>query len=221
MSKKKRSKVSKTTRLQQLKKKPTKRPARRNPGRPKTSERPVTPERLEQIADRWLAGWSHRKIAEEIGVDPSVISYHLEKSIKPAWKEKLHRGAEIELAKIDNLEAIAWGRMDEEAPMESRETVTEALTEGGTDLELVQRMNTNLRRRNTAGWVAVIEWCIELRCKLLGHFAPTKVKVEEEGLRVAGKTIDELDAEMMGRLMAKITERQQMREAMRRNGYPG
>ena len=146
MATKKQAKVSKTTRLQQLKKSAAKPAARRSAGRPKTSERPVTPESLEHIANRWLAGWSRRKIAEEIGVDPSVISYHMEKSIKPVWNEKLRRGAEIELAKIDNLERLAWEQMGRKEPIENRETITEGLREGGADLELVQRVTSKLRR---------------------------------------------------------------------------
>ena len=141
--------------------------------------------------------------------------------LQPAWKEKLHRGAEIELAKIDHLERLAWGRMDQDEQAEDRATITEELTKDGADGFLVKRMNTSLRRRNAAGWVAVVQWCIELRCKLLGHYSASKVKVEDEGLRVAGMSTDELHAKMMKRLLEKVEEKRRERAAMRRNGYLG
>ncbi len=183
---------------------------------PRPKQQKIGPDELEIIEREIIRGRPVAAIARDLKVHHSTVQQQVDTHLRPAWRAKLRRGAEIELAKIDHLEAIAWERMDQVEQAEDRETVTKELTKDGADAVLIKRMNMKLRRRNATGWVAAIEWCIEMRCKLLGHFAPTKVKVEEEGLRVAGKTIDEVDAEMMGRLMAKITERQRTRMALQR-----
>ena len=192
------------------------------PGAPKLGERKIGPDELDLIEREIIRGRSVSAVARELDVHPSTVQGHLERQLRPAWQSKLRRGAEVELAKIDHLEAIAWERMDRDEPAESRKTVIEGLREGGADLELVQRMNTSLKRRNATGWVAVVQWCIEMRCKLLGHFAATKVKVEEKDeFRVAGMSTDELDAKMMKMLLEKVEEKRRERAEMRRNGYPG
>jgi len=177
------------------------------------NQRKIGPEELDLAERELIRCRSVAPIAKELGVHPSTLQEHVDRHLRPAWRAKLRRGAEVELAKIDYMERIAWERMDRDEPVESRRTLTEGLREGGADLELVQRVNTSLKRRSAASWVAVIQWAIELRCKLLGHYSASKVKVEEkEEFRVAGMSTDELDAKMMKKLLTKIEEKRRERE---------
>ena len=186
------------------------------------NQRVIGPVQLDLAERELIRGRSVAAIAKELGVHPSTLQEQVDRHLRPAWRAKLRRAAEIELAKIDHLEAIAWQKMLGNEPGETQTEISRELLEGGSSLELVKIATRRIRRPGSTAWAMVIQWAIELRCKLLGHYKAADARIEEKDeFRVAGMSTDELDAKMMKLLLDKVMEKRRERAAMRRNGYPG
>ena len=82
-------------------------------GRPKKSERKVTPQVLEEIGGRYLRGNPLSEIAQALELSYTTVRYHLEHSIRPAWKERLQKRLDEELARVAKIEATAWRKFRE------------------------------------------------------------------------------------------------------------
>jgi|TARA_R110000824_G_scaffold41446_6_gene123361 predicted transcriptional regulator len=178
---------------------------KRKRGRPKSTERVVTPEVLEKIGRLWCRGWTYRAIAAEIGVVQSTVIHHMNTTIKPQWKSDLNSDMQNELAKLAEVERVAWACFEASRGDETKEIVKDRLVEETGNLELAERVTSKLKREGSAAWMGVIQWCLDFRAKLMGSYAPTKVEVE--GLRVAGSDASEIDKKMMGRLAELMAER--------------
>ena len=202
----------------------TKPPAKRKAGRPPQDDRAITPAVLGQIGDMFLAGWKTSQIAVKVGVDWSTVDYHLKSTIQPIWEKNLVHKASIELAKIDRMEHIAWKKLIEDLPFEERVTVTESLLEGGGDLQLVKRIRSTNPRRGSTEWMKIIQWCIQARWKLLDYCVGSpKVKADDEGFRIAGRSTEQLDKDMVQLLLEKIDEQRKLQaenERLSRLNYP-
>ena len=189
----------------------------RKPGRPSHAERPINAEVLEQIARLWAKGWSGRKIAKSIGVHETSVRYHLKNTIKPLWRQQVVRPVELELAKIDHLETIAWEHFESDAPSESRENVEEALLEASRGkngaLTVVKKATSTIRKFGQTAWLDVVEWCISERCKLMGHNAAKDYRVSQDhAFRVAGTTPSDLDEAMLERVGMIVAQRREHRD---------
>lgn len=138
-----------------------------------------------QIARMYLRGMSQYEIAAELQCSQPNISYHL-KLIREEWLQSLVRDFDAaksqELAKIDNLEAVAWDafhRSQRDARTKHKETEKAARkvpTEDGKGFQEEEQLRTiketkKLTAREQAGdprFLERISWCIDYRCKLLG-----------------------------------------------------
>jgi predicted transcriptional regulator len=195
---------------------PKKSPAKRGAGKPRPSERPVTPEKLEQIADMFLEGTPITRIAEAIGVTRQTIQYHLDATIRPIWQEKMRSTLADDLAKVGHIERIAWERFHVSQQPETRRQVKKALVDEGADPQVVEKVITKITKTGEVAWLQVAQWCIEHRAKVHGHYAPTRHQVDMGGeLRVAGMSPDQVDKEMIKRLFEKIEERRTYQKALR------
>ena len=167
---------------------PKKRPAKksvakRKSGRPAKKDRPITPEILEQIGQRFFTGHSAREIAEKIGVDESTIRHHLEKTLKPMWRDRIKDTVGEVLAEIEAIKRIAWQHFRSEKPCETRESIEEALIDpknNGTKrkrgrpkkptINIIKRVVSTVTKTGNLGWLQVIQWCITERSKILGFY---------------------------------------------------
>jgi AraC-like DNA-binding protein len=82
----------------------------RKPGRPKTLERPIGPAEQDRIASLYLRHYPLTAIAEELGVSEHTVRHHLQKHVRPAWREQMAADLGADLAKTREIERAAWER---------------------------------------------------------------------------------------------------------------
>lgn len=140
----------------------------RSPGQTKAE----VVERRHRVAELYLQGWPQHRIAAEVGVDQSTVSRDL-KAIQKEWlASSLRNFDELraqELAKIDRLEAQAQESF--------------ALSQQPAPDEMARYPVTGQPwvKPGDPRWIAQIERCIMLRCKLLGLDAPQRIDVTGTG----------------------------------------
>lgn len=137
---------------------------------PKTKTRTEREEHLSKVADFYCKGWRQCNIAQELGVDPSQISYDL-RILRGRWERasthKIDRYKAQELAKIDHLEREYW---------DAWKRSKQAGLKISKKREVNGRMVTDTQQaENPPGnprFLDGVQWCIERRCKILGIDAP-------------------------------------------------
>jgi len=140
------------------------------------------------IEARTLEGKTLREIGAELGIPHNTVLFHLQKTIRPAWRERTNRGVEQVLAKLDRCYRHAWQMLLEEA-------------EGLSDEARA------VSRPGSVGWLQLALDCLREEAKLLGLYSAKKAKVEEEeGFRIAGMSTEELDKKMMALILKKVKE---------------
>ena len=82
---------------------------KRKPGRPRASQRPIGPAEQQRIASLYLRGCPATKIALELGVTERTVRHHLERNIRPIWRESPYCDLEEDLRKVAFIEQAAWG----------------------------------------------------------------------------------------------------------------
>src|SRR3569623_2917415 len=89
-----------------------KRSTSRQRGRPPRSVAAMTPASLHEVGRQILSGRSIVAVAASFGTDESTIRYHLERTIKPAWREGMDEALDlsIEVARVDEIERVAYER---------------------------------------------------------------------------------------------------------------
>ena len=195
-------------------------PAKRGPGRP--TQRVIGPERSKFIADAYLQGKTMEWIAERIGVSIDTVWYHIEHKIRPWWKKTQLIHLEVELAKIGQMERVAWECFEKSLKPESIEQISKEFERAGVDKLTSDRgivvlkgkkLSTSIKRgHGESCWLSVIQWCIQKRLEIGGHFAKNnKLDVSIEGnFRVAGSDRESVDRAALDRLRTLIEERRQI-----------
>jgi hypothetical protein len=202
---------------------------KRGPGRPRKSERPVTPEVLNEIAELWLKGKSSYEIGLAIGVAKNAVDHHLEHVIRPAWRKSLGLEAKILEARSELLIRLFFqgyerslrdkGEERQKQVQRKRDdTAAKAMkaAKGDARLEqLVERTVTRGARDGDKGWLLGVLDVMDFQAKLAGLYAPSRhsMHVESE-LRVAGLTPAELDEKMLRRAAELIVERQRHQQIL-------
>lgn len=132
---------------------------------------------LELISALYLRGKRQVDIAAELGVTQQQISYDL-KTIQKRWQQKtvvnINEVKQRELARIDELERTYWEAWERSLD-ERTKTRTERNTTGGENQ--VSRDKASIEKETLLGipaYLAGVERCIELRCKILGVHAAQK-----------------------------------------------
>lgn len=208
------------------KKSSTEKPTGRKPGRQKTV---VTPEMVERIGELWLTGHSLRVIGGLLNIHYKTVEYHLDRTVKPLWEQGINRRKAFELARIDQIERIAWRKFRQSGRPQTKQSIKKQLRRAGADsklaakaadkavekLAVVEKTRETSTRTGESCWLAVIQWAVEQRCKIEGYYAPKKHQIDTSGeLRVAGMDRAELDRVMMERLMERIAERKQYQSSL-------
>ena len=129
-----------------------------------------------KIEELYCQGVRQAEIAQKIHLSPRMVSYDLV-TIQKRWEKSttinLDDAKARELAKIDNLERVYWDAW--EKSWETKES-----TETGQDEVLAQaekvlkgalgKRVARIRREERLGvaeYLKGVQWCIEIRCKLL------------------------------------------------------
>lgn len=135
---------------------------------------------LERISALYLKGKRQVDIAAELGVTQQQVSYDL-KTIHKRWRESttinLDEAKHRELDRIDLLEQTYWSAWERSLD-ERTKTRTERNTTGGGENQ-VSRDKASIEKETLLGipaYLAGVERCIELRCKILGINAPQRVE---------------------------------------------
>ena len=129
-----------------------------------------------QVADLFLRGVKRQtELGQRIGVNRSTISRDL-RVLNDRWKESGVRDLDAakgqELDRLDQLEREAWQAWEKSKG--AHETTTTEQTSTGAG----ERVKAAIRKDEQCGdprYLAVLQWCIEQRCKLLGLNAPHKI----------------------------------------------
>ncbi len=183
-------------------------------GKPAAAERAIGPAELAIIAQRHLQHRPIVEIAEELGVVPGTIRHHLEHSIKPSFRHSLMRMAEEEMARIDMVEKIAWERFAASMEPQTKRTIKHGLLDGlkgkPGKIGIVERAMTKIKTNGDIGWINVIQWCVEERCKIKGHYASQRLHINHGGdVRVAGKSREDIDLELQQRIAFLLNNREE------------
>lgn len=136
---------------------------------------------LQRVASLYLQGWYQTEIAAELKITQQQVSYDL-KVIRERWKkatiENYNEYIFRELERIDLLEReywTAWQNSKEER-MKARQEMGDKKGPDGRPLVTKASMEREQRDGNPS-FLAGIERCIEMRCKLLGLNAPEKREI--------------------------------------------
>lgn len=189
---------------------------KRSRGHPRAGQSPITPEVLEQIAELHLRCRSNREIANTVGVHYLTVGKHIRESVRPAWREAMVADLSTELAKVKHLEKVAWECFYGHEPAETRREVEESLMNATSKtpaaMAMTRRVLRTITRPGAVAYLDVVQWCIDYRAKVAGHYRPDPAaRYPATEFRVAGATLDEVDQEMVDRLLILVEQRKRVR----------
>ena len=188
---------------------------RRKPGHPKPGERPIPPERYEELQTYWLKGWTATRLAKHFGVTPNAIHHHIKHTIGPALKESLWHGKASVLRQLEIIASRAWDEFESKADREVVETIKEVIGAKGKKVSL-----KTLRRKlpeHQSSWLVVILDCIREISRIGGHYAKDRHELEVKAsgeLRFAGRSVDDVNREMLARIVERVEERRRYEARM-------
>jgi hypothetical protein len=123
---------------------------------------------LERTSREYLCGKTQQEMAQLFGVSQAQISYDL-KVLQRRWlKSSLINIAEAKarvLARIDALERTYWEAW--QRSLIEKETKTAEKTSVGASGR-TRALSRQEQRDGNAAFLAGVQWCIELRCRILG-----------------------------------------------------
>jgi hypothetical protein len=149
----------------------------------KTTGRSGREARLRVVGARYIAGASQAQIAQELGISQQQVSYDLA-IVQQRWVERttmdLDQHRAEELARLDVLEREYWEAWERsKQPAEQTQTDTNDIVDPAAPEIRKTRLERNRRRTQQRDgnpvYLAGIERCIELRCKILGLYQSVKV----------------------------------------------
>ncbi|WP_321377070.1 helix-turn-helix domain-containing protein [Trichococcus shcherbakoviae] len=203
---------------------------RKGPGRPAKGFRTLGPEQIVEIERLYLQNRPIREIADRFGVAKGAIDYHLRKTIRPKLWERAEVNREVEYAKVDLLEKIAWERFEESKSPQRKVQIEKKSLQGlpdstspndavkaadierdaikaGVDPRVVKRVLTRVGRTGETSWLQIVQWCIDWRARIRGDYAAQKHEhqvVAASDLRIAGTTPEQFTEETLRELLAAI-----------------
>jgi hypothetical protein len=134
---------------------------------------------LRETAALYLRGLTQHEIAQRLNVSRQQISYDL-KVLLRRWQESALADFDAkkaaELARVDELERTYWDAWERSG--RAREITTQEKIQGGDGTADEGRRKAGVRKEQRDGnpeFLRGVERCIELRCKIIGAFAPMKV----------------------------------------------
>tara|TARA_R110000803_G_scaffold34031_2_gene74463 strand:+ start:190 stop:813 length:624 start_codon:yes stop_codon:yes gene_type:complete len=145
-----------------------------------------------QVASFYMQGLTQKVISDKVGCSIATVRRHME-SLREEWMNRslydFSRAKAEQLAKVDEVERVAWEQFSLSA---SRESLTEFLD--ANDLVTSQIKNTS-KNAQEIKWLEKIQWCIDQRCKILGLYAPKQQIIQQnisDSRNLEDMTTDEL-----------------------------
>jgi len=144
--------------------------------RKKRSKIQVEKDRRE-IANLYLQGIIQAEIGARLGMTQPMVCYDI-KVIKKRWLASSVRDFDEakarELARIDNVETVAWRQF--ELSQGDKKSTTVKKSEGGT--EATKKIEERL---GDPRYLKIVLDCVDRRCKILGVDAPVKQDIAFSG----------------------------------------
>ena len=127
------------------------------------------------VADMYLTGSPQSTIAEKVGVSRQMVGAYLKK-LQARWQAQANEAIDArkarELARLDRLEREYW--LGWERSQRDAETVKQKQI-GKGELAKIQAEKVSRGQAGDPRYLEGIMGCIEMRLKVVGGFAPTKV----------------------------------------------
>lgn len=182
-----------------------KRPA----GRPKKTERVVTPEVLETIAKLYLRGKTLRQIGAEVGISFQSVAYHIESSIRPQLRENRQRSVGEFRGELRQVFQTAWEQYEKSVnePIEitsERKGLSnpDGTSSGAKNLTILEKTTRRTQPRGDVQCLKLAKDCLELEQRVLRF-----PEEQDIGLRYAGADPEQISDEMVERLCQAIVKR--------------
>jgi IS30 family transposase len=132
------------------------------------------------VMERYLAGNSMRKIAEELNVAVGTV-WNDVNAIRKHWREQSVDEYDLwkdrELERIDKLEMAAWQGWNRST--QDAVKITEEHSPDGSKNSM-----TTQGQAGDAAFLAILARCIEQRCKILGLYAPIRQQINTNGVTI-------------------------------------
>jgi hypothetical protein len=149
---------------------------------------------LRRISELYLRGWRQVDIATEIGISQGMVSQDL-KLIQKRWRKQtavnMDEAKNKELARIDALEREYWEAWERSKGEQVKGRQKQSDTGGKKKIEWATVEKVQLI--GNPAFLAGVEKCIDMRCKLLGIYAATKVDAVTRNIDLTKLTGDQLD----------------------------
>lgn len=155
-------------------------------------------DRRKQVAQMYLQGKTQWDIARAISVSQSLVCQDL-KAIREQWLASMLQDFDEkkaqELAKIDNIEEVAWigyhrscedaetkrttteQRLDEEEQSADGDKKPKGRKKAGKSKMTTVKIIEDIVIKGQAGdkgFLATVQWCVEMRCKIFNFIKPDK-----------------------------------------------
>jgi len=180
---------------------PAKPRAPRGPGRPAAADKLFTPEVLLQVEEWWASAVSYTEIARRLGCSWTTVRDHVRRHILPKWREMETCQREALEAQVARMQAVATQKFSESTSPQTRKTIEQGLTKGGVDPRVVRRVLTKISRTGEPQWWSIVQWCIDWKTRVGGHYAAIKVQTTT---RSAGMDPKEHHQRMLERLRGRF-----------------
>lgn len=139
------------------------------------------------VSDLYLKGYNQYEIAEKIGVSRSQVKHDI-KRIHEDWvkirNSNFDQVKERELSKIDKLEHTYWQAWEKSVEDYKQKSVKASGSGKAKKPDKIERTEKDMLMYGDPRFMAGIERCIEMRCKILGINAPIKTENKVEGLMI-------------------------------------
>jgi len=167
----------------------------------------LTPLGRERVSQMYLTGYSPAEISREVGISYMGVKWQIENNLAPMWEQRMADTLAKELARMEQIEREAWAAFRRSTDDETIETIEKTLLDrddAGT-LQLSKQIIRKMKRDGTHNWLAVIQWCSDFRAKVAGWYKREDANPHE--LRIAGKTREQVQAELTERIAVALEER--------------
>lgn len=150
--------------------KPAKKRPGRKPGRRERSRGPIGPKQQQEIAELWLQCWSYEEIADKLRIAKQTVQHHIAHNIRPQWRVDLTDRFELEAAKIDHLERIAWRHFELSKRPERHKQIEDAINrETKLPEPTLKRLRKVIRRNADPNWLDVVRYCRDWWMRVGGY----------------------------------------------------
>ena len=169
-------------------------------------------ERRIRVYDLYLQGWTQAAIARSVDSNRNTVGGDIATMrtiLRAESGVDILAAQEKELHRLDKLEREAWGGWERsKKPAAKVKTNTEkVIGKDGKERELpvkVERSSSN--RDGSVAFLAEINSCVARRCKILGLDAPDKLDTTHTEFRVAGKTPEQVRAEIISTIAGLLPD---------------